>query len=536
MLRQSGYSDAVNSSTATRAQVVVPGPSGTRGEPGREAAERLEKLRRDAIGLDTRYPVVGGALRRRIYLDSAASTLRLGVVQKVLDRFQPHYANTHSTLHYAARLSTTELAWAHRMVLEFVGADPTRWMCFFAGSGTTAGMNRVARTLRRARPGRDLVVTSSMEHHSNDLPHRRHFAEVVHVESELSGRSLGGIDMKRLQAVLEAQGPRVNYVAVTGISNVTGYVNPIHDIAALAHRQGALVVVDAAQMIAHTPVRVSGNSDSGRDLDVLVFSGHKVYAPGSPGVVVARQDLFAAAEPEEVGGGMVDTVWLDRYSVTERFPDREEAGTPNIPGGIGLAAALYALQAVGMEMIAAKERDLMGYVLRQLSGVPGIVIYGPADAGTCTLTGAVAFNLEGCDHAFTAAVLNDYFNIAVRNECFCAHPYVREMVVLSLEEAAEELSNEELERRAERHRGMVRASFAIYTTHEDVDALVAALREIVARREELLALYERLDNGDYRNRTFAFDAASAFSVRAVVDDLLAVDTTGTCREALSNAC
>jgi len=517
----------VNTSAATRSQAAAPGSYGATGSPGPEIAGRLEKLRRDAIGLDTCYPVVGGALRRRIYLDSAASTLRLGVVQKVLDRYQPHYANTHSTLHYAARLSTTEYAWAHRMVLDFVAADPARWMCFFAGSGTTAGMNRVARTLRRVRPGRDLVVTSIMEHHSNDLPHRRHFAEVVHVASAPSGRSLGGIDMNRLHAVLESHGSRVNYVAVTGVSNVTGYVNPIHDIAALAHRHGALIVVDAAQMIAHVPVRVSGAGDSDRDLDVLVFSGHKVYAPGSPGVVVARRDLFAAVEPDEVGGGMVDTVWLDRYTVSERFPDREEAGTPNVPGAIGLAAALYALQGAGMEAIAAKERELMGYALRRLSGVPGIVIYGPADAEACTLVGTVAFNLEGCDHAFTAAVLNDYFNIAVRNECFCAHPYVREMVMMSLDEAAGELSNEDLERLAERHRGMVRASFGIYTTREDVDALVSALGEIAARREELLPLYERLENGDYRHRTFAFDGAAVFSVRAAVDELLAADTPGT---------
>lgn len=510
----------MTASTDTRSQADVPAPSTAARTSGAEVAARLAQLQRDAIGLQTRYPVVGGEVRRRIYLDSAASTLRLGVVQEVLDRYQPHYANTHSTLHYAARLSTTEYAWAHRMVLEFVAADPALWMCFFTGSGTTAGMNRVARTLHRARPERDLVVTSIMEHHSNDLPHRRHFGEVVHVASEPSGRSLGGVDMNRLRAVLEAQGARVNYVAVTGVSNVTGYVNPIHDIAALAHRHGALVVVDAAQMIAHAPVRVSGDSDPARDLDVLVFSGHKVYAPGSPGVVVARHELFAAVEPDEVGGGMVDRVMLDRYTVSERFPEREEAGTPNIPGAIGLAAALYALQGIGMERIAAKERELMRHALRRLSGVPGIVIYGPADTDACPLVGVVTFNLEGCDHAFTAAVLNDYFNIAVRNECFCAQPYVREMVMMSLEEAAAELSNEQLERLAEHHRGMVRASFGIYTTFEDVDALVSAMHAIAARREELLTLYDRLDNGDYRHRTHGFDTSAAFSVRGAVDELL----------------
>lgn len=503
---------------------ATPRPAASAAAPSPDsaaAARRLERLRRDVIGLDTAYPVADGGTRRRTYLDSSASTLRLGVVQRVLERYQPHYANTHSTLHYAARLSTTEYAWAHRMVLDFLWADPSRWMCFFAGSGMTAGMNRVARTLRLARPERDVVVTSIMEHHSNDLPHRKHFAQVLHVPSEPAGRSLGGIDMAQLRAVLDAHGSRVNYVAITGVSNVTGVLNPIHEIAALAHRHGALVVVDAAQMAAHVPIRMSGHADPARDLDVLVFSGHKVYAPGSPGVVVARQDLFADVEPEEVGGGMVDAVWLDRYTVSGRFPDREEAGTPNVSGAIGLAAALYALQAVGMEVIAEEERRLMAYALRGLATVPGIFLYGPAGPGAAERTGAVTFNLEGCDHAFTAAVLNDYFNIAVRNECFCAHPYVREMVMMSLEDAAEGLSNAELERLAERHRGMVRASFGVYSTPADVDALVAALRAIAARREELLPLYERLDNGDYRHRSFSFDTATAFSTRATVDALLA---------------
>jgi len=511
----------MNASSVACSHAALPAPCVTKWKASPEVAGRLEKLRRDVIGLDVCYPLVGGAPRRRIYLDSAATTLRLGIVQKVLERYQPHYANPHSTLHYAARLSTIEYAWAHRMVLEFVAADPARWMCFFAGSGTTAGMNRVARTLRRARPARDIVVTSIMEHHSNDLPHRKHFAQVMHVASEPAGQSLGGIDMARLRAILESHGPRINYVAVTAVSNVTGFVNPIHDIAALAHRHGARIVVDAAQMVAHAPLRVSGDPDPERDLDVVVFSGHKVYAPGSPGAVVARQELFAGVEPDEVGGGMVDTVWLDRYTVSERFPEREEAGTPNVPGAIGLAAALYALRNVGMESIAAEERRLMAYALRELSGVPGIVIYGPGDVDTSALIGAVAFNLEGCDHAFTAAVLNDYFNIAVRNECFCAHPYVREMVLVSLEEVAEGLSNRDLERLAELHRGMVRASFGIYSTRQDVYALVSALREIAARRDELLPLYERLENGDYRHRVFAFDAAAAFSTRVVVDELLA---------------
>ena len=191
---------------------------------------------------------------------------------------------------------------------------------------------------------------------------------------ESSAHGLSGIDLARLEAELEAHRGRVNYVAVTGVSNVTGVVNPVHDIARIAHQHDALVVVDAAQMAAHVPIRMAGGGDPAEALDVIAFSGHKVYAPGSPGVVVALAELFADIEPDEVGGGMVDHVWLDRYEVTKRLPDREEPGTPNIAGAIGLAAALHALRRIGMEKVHIEERRLMEYALRELGTVPGLVI------------------------------------------------------------------------------------------------------------------------------------------------------------------
>jgi len=304
------------------------------------------------------------------------------------------------------------------------------------------------------------------------------------------------------------------------VSNVTGIINPIHEVAEMAHRHGALIVIDAAQMAAHMPIRMSGHEDSARNLDVLVLSGHKIYAPGSPGVVVTRKDLFADIEPQEVGGGMVDTVWVNRYTISQHFPEREEAGTPNIVGTIGLGAALYALHKVGMEVIAEDETRLINYALEKLSQVKDLIIYGETDPCLCQRTGAISFNLRDFDHSLTAAALNDYFNISVRNECFCAHPYVREMVMLSLAEEAERLSDEELANLAELHRGMVRASFGIYNTEKDVDALVAALHHISANREHYKTLYQRLPSGDYVHNTFKFDHERLFSIKAAVDDLL----------------
>lgn len=477
----------------------------------------LNKLSRQAIGLDVDFKLATGKSSRRTYLDSTASTLRLQVVQDVIDKYQPYYSNTHSVIHFGAKLSTCEYEWAHEMVLRFVHANPSKYTAFFTGHGTTAGINRVAQTLRAQRPDRDVIITSVMEHHSNDLPHRKHFRQVVHVPAAAGATSMGSVSVRGVEEALKEHGDNVNYVAITGVSNVTGIINPVHELAELAHRYGALLVVDAAQMIAHLPIQMSGHKDAAHDLDVLVFSGHKIYAPGSPGVVVTRKELFSGVEPQEVGGGMVEDVWLDRFAPTAKLPDREEAGTPNICGSLGLATALYALDRVGMDTISREECHLINYALSRLGEIDDVVIYGDNDVSRCSRAGAISFNIKGIHHALTGAVLNDYFNIAVRNECFCAHPYVREMITEVLAEEDDALTNEELEALAELQRGMVRASFGIYTTRNDIDALTNALRNISANQDFYEDNYNQLDCGDYVHKTFKFDHGQLFSVRGEVD-------------------
>jgi selenocysteine lyase/cysteine desulfurase len=281
------------------------------------------------------------------------------------------------------------------------------------------------------------------------------------------------------------------------------------------------VVVDGAATTAHRPIHVSGNENPERDLDVVIFSGHKVYAPGSPGVVVTRKDLFAGQEPQEVGGGMVGDVYINRYTIMEECPEREEAGTPNIVGALGLAASLYALDRVGMDTVAEHECEIIEYALKKLSEIEGVTIYGETDPEICERAGAVSFNIKDMEHGLTGAALNDYFNISVRNECFCAHPYVREMISEALAEEDEDLTDEELENMADLQRGMVRASFGIYSRRSDVDALANAVREMAANKAFYKDKYNRLPNTDYVHKTFKFDHESLFSVRGAVDDWLA---------------
>ncbi|MFQ6674306.1 MAG: aminotransferase class V-fold PLP-dependent enzyme, partial [Fidelibacterota bacterium] len=405
--------------------------------------------------------------------------------------------------------------------LSFVGADPETYTCFFTGSGTTAGMNRLARVLRHIRPRKDTAVVSIMEHHSNDLPHRKHMKKVIHVPVEITDGRMGCVSLETLDNVLKEHKGTVNYVAMTGVSNVTGIINPINEAAEIAHKHGALFLVDGAQLLAHIPVRMTIPNGSRQNIDALVFSGHKTYMPGSPGVVIARKDLLSQTEPEEVGGGMVEHVFRDRYDVKDYFPDREEAGTPNIPGAIGLATAVHVLDCIGMDLLRDEEEGLIRKALEKLGANPDVTIYGEPDPDVCKRTASVSFNIRHLDHGLVAAILNDYFNIAVRNECFCAHPYVKEMILDELLETAEQVNMEDVDRVYHLRRGMVRASFAMYSTTEDVDALVTAVADMSQRKEFYQSQYHVDGHANYVHNSFKFDHSKEFSIENCISELIA---------------
>ncbi len=475
----------------------------------------LASLQASFIGRDTEYPTVDGNRGPRIYLDSAASTLMMAPAYDVGHEFLEHYASTHSDLHYAARGASHAFEWAHEKVLEFVGASADNYCCFFAGSGATAGFNRMAASLSRARPERDVVLVSEMEQHSNDLPHRHHTAEVVHIPCLGEFERYGALDMQKLQALVDKYGDRINYIAVTGASNVSGAITPLAEVAAMVHAVGAYLIVDASQMIAHAPVHMDN-----ADIDILVFSGHKIYAPGSPGAVIAKNELLNAIKPAELGGGMVDDVYITEYMPTATLPDREEAGTPNIVGAITLGAVLDLLTRVGMDAVRAKEIDLIDYAWRELSKIDDVTLYGP-DPAEIPRTGTLTFNIKGFDHGLTAAALNDYHNIQVRNGCFCAHPYVRELLKKELWEMDIDPDAPNAEADVERKRGMARASLGLYTTQADLEALVAAVRDLCSRKEEILAAYEPIGSNGYRHIRFKPSSGDIFDPERMLESFLA---------------
>ena len=479
-----------------------------------------EKVRNDFIGLNTQYKVATGKTSTRVYLDSSATTLMMKVAHDVMEDFYKHYANTHSLLHFGAKISTREYDWAHRRILSFVKADPEVYTCFFTGSGTTTGMNRLARILRDIRPDKDVAIVSIMEHHSNDLPHRKHMKKVGHIPLKSNNGKLGCVCLESLEKILQKNEGRVNYVAMTGVSNVTGIVNPINKAAEVAHRYGVLFIVDGAQLASHVPVKMSVPENPEQNIDALVFSGHKTYVPGSPGAVIARKDLLEQIEPAEVGGGMVEDVFVDRYEVKKVFPDREEAGTPNIPGAVGLAAAVDVLDRISMKLLWDKETQLINSALDQLMKIDGVVIYGETDTELCDRVASISFNITGLDHGLVAAVLNDYFNVAVRNECFCAHPYVKEMILDDLLDYVESVDMEDIEQIYHLKRGMVRASFALYSTEEDVATLISAVKDIASRKDYYQSQYEVDNSKNYVHKSFYFDHTETFSVEDAISALL----------------
>lgn len=442
----------------------------------------------DFIGLDTHYTTADGVLARRRYLDSNASTLMMRSAYEAAGRFLAHYANSHSHAHHAAEISSEALRWAQQRVLRFVGADEADYACVFVGSGATAGMNRLARRLPAARPERPVMLVSAMEHHSSDLPYRCHASCVESMALARHSGEVGGIDLDALDAQLARLGERVNSVVATGVSNVTGIINPVHAIAERAHRHGALMVLDAAQMVAHMPVCLSQGLPPAQHIDACVFSGHKAYAPGSPGVLVIKKERLARLVPDDWGGGMVAEVNAHSYRAHADLAEREMAGTPNIVGALTLAYALEQLDRVGMATIERKQRELTARLHEGLRAIEGVEVYGSHDLVRYPRVGAVAFNLVGWPHGLVARVLNDAFNIAVRNGCFCAHPYVHQLLAHAWQ------------RQPMPGDGMVRASLGLYSTPDDIEALLHACRTLLARpgvRHEYAARYRETADGGW---------------------------------------
>jgi selenocysteine lyase/cysteine desulfurase len=360
---------------------------------------------------------------------------------------------------------------------------------------STEGLNLLASTFD-FRPG-DVALTSLLEHHSNDLPWRGK-ARVEHV----SLRGDATLDVAGLGRKLAELRGRVRIVAITGASNVTGEVLPVHQIAEMAHRNGALIVVDAAQLAPHRTIRMLEHEDP-RHLDFVVFSAHKMNSPYGEGVIVGPRNHFSEAAPYLQGGGTVYAVGLD-HVIWADTPGRQEAGTPNILGLYALAGAIRAYERIGMEEIVAHEQRLTRRLLKGMLDLPGVAILGRADPDDLeNRLGVVTFVVDGVHYHLVAAVLSYEYGIAVRAGCFCAHPLIKHLLQVPPESERElEASIQGGDRRF--IPGAVRVSIGLHNTPEDIDRFLDALKAISA--QSWIGNYvQDFTLGEFRPERFQFD-------------------------------
>ena len=440
------------------------------GSPGERI--RIEDLRKEVVGIRCKVPVLSGARRRYVFLDNAASTPTLRPILKQVNQFMEWYASVHRGAGFKSLLATHVFDQTREILLRFIGGDPEKDTVIY-GLNTTEAINKLAHRYP-LKPG-DVVIATEMEHHSNVLPWRM----VAHViPAPVDER--GALDLARMGRLIREHRGRLRLVAVAGAANVTGYLNPIHRIARLAHEAGAEILVDAAQMAPHRALDMKPHGDP-EHLDYVALSAHKMYAPFGTGVLVGHSKLFEQGEPQSVGGGTVSFV-TDHTIQWAAPPDKEEAGTPNVVGAVAMASAIRILERVGMDEVARHEADLTRYALERMKKMPEVEIYGDLDLETVgDRVGVIPFNVRGMHHALVAAILSVEAAVGVRNGCFCAHPYIKRILRCN-DESAERYGRQISEGYRAELPGAVRLSFGIYSNEEDVDRFLTALRMIVRRK------------------------------------------------------
>lgn len=393
----------------------------------------------DLSHLKADFPVLSNGVH---FLDSGASSQKPISVLEAMDDFaRTSYANVHRGAYKLSVAATDAYEAARERVASFIGASDSGEVIFTRGATTALNMVAFGWGLEHLGPG-DRILTTEIEHHANLVPWqmvaKRTGATLDHVPMTDDFRlDLGAYD--------EKLGPDVRVVAVTGMSNVLGVMPPIRSISDRAHEIGARVVVDAAQLVPHSPVAVATLG-----ADFVAFSSHKMLGPTGIGVLWGRMEALEEMEPFEGGGEMISDVTL-QDATWAAIPHRFEAGTPPIIEAVGLHAAIDYLDSIGMEKVLEHDRELTGIALDRLGDVPGLNIQGPTtleDRG-----GVISMTLDGV-HAHDLATILDEEGVAVRSGHHCAKPLMRRLGVAAT----------------------ARASFYVYNTEEDIDALVGGLR------------------------------------------------------------
>jgi cysteine desulfurase/selenocysteine lyase len=387
------------------------------------------------------FPILREQIRGKqlVYLDNGASTQK---PQSVIDAeryyYEHQYANIHRGVHYLSQIGTDLYENVRRQIQQFIHAKHEHEIIYT--KGTTNAINLVAYTFGRKfiQEGDEIVVTE-MEHHSNIVPWQMLCEEKKCVLKYIPLQPDGSIRLEDAEQLIT---PKTKLVSVTYVSNALGTINPIQELIALAHKNGAKILIDAAQAIQHFTIDVQA-----LNCDFLVFSGHKIYGPTGTGILYGKEDILNAMPPFEGGGDMIKTVSFKGTEFND-LPFKFEAGTPNIAGCIALGTAIEYVQQLGLENIRQYETELLDYATAHLSQIEGLKIYGTA----ANKSSVISFLLDGI-HPYDVGVILDNMGIAIRTGHHCAQPVMDYFGIP----------------------GTCRATFAFYNTKEEVDALVAGI-------------------------------------------------------------
>lgn len=422
-----------------------------------------EHIRDLFVGLDEKVCDSNGDCIDGINFDNAATTPPIKSSIEYIEELSKNYASIGRGTGQKAEITTNLYKESKNFLINFFNIKNKDKYVVIYVNNTTEGINKLAKTLIKSPD--EVVLTSRMEHHSNDLPWRKR-GNIDYIEVDEKGR----LKVEELEEKLRINSGKIKYVSLTGASNVTGYINDIHFIAKIVHKYGAKLIVDGAQLVPHKKVDISGDTDD-EQIDFLVFSSHKIYSPFGIGVIIGLREDFINAEPDYLGGGTVELV-LDNEVRYLLPPDKNEAGTPNFLGVMSLINSLKFINNIGYDYIEKHEKLLLTHSIDGMKKISKIINYGDINNISDRL-GIITFNLENIYHHDLANILAKKKGISVRHGWFCAHPYCRRLMNVSEDEAKEFLENPK-----KQMLGMVRASFALYNSIDEIDIFLNVLEDI----------------------------------------------------------
>lgn len=425
--------------------------------------DNKDDLRKLFVGLDKKVNVEGKGRIIPINFDNAATTPPFKRVMKKILETSEYYGSIERGDGQKSLYCSDLYEESRNYLLKYFNAPEDIYTAIFVAN-TTDGLNMLSNILINSKD--DIVITTRMEHHSNDLPWRGK-CNLKYVEVREDGR----ININDIEELVDKYRERIKYITITGASNVTGYINDIKRIAKLIHKYGGKIIVDGAQLVPHKRVSMC-QEDSSENIDFLVFSGHKIYAPFGSGAIIGLKESFNMNPPDSKGGGTVDLV-LDDREIWLNTPEKNEAGTPNLFGAVAIMEAMKEVERIGFDTIEKNEKELLKYIIDGLKDLSRVRLYADNENINDRL-GILVFTIDGMSYEEVGEKLSEVRGIGVRQGGFCSHPYTRRVLGIADNELQNYISKNGVP-------GLVRVSLGIYNTKKEANIFLETI-EYLCRR------------------------------------------------------